>query len=233
MMRRKGGERVRQHLDTAPVLEKMRDGGECPLCALRKENEASYVEYFLGGSVMEVATRVEVNGKGFCIRHFKMLLDAQNRLGLALMESSHLKEVLERLKARPVMKRGLLKRKEPAGPEPRCALCDRLDTTMRRYALTVAALWENEKEFKRMITSSKGFCLPHYEMVREEAHGILGGAILQEFLDVLDKVEIENLERIQREVDWFALKHDYRNQDKPWGESRDAVERCAKKLRGE
>lgn len=224
---------MRQQLDTAPVLEKMRVGGECPLCALKRDNEAAYVEYFLGGSVMEVATRMEVNQKGFCARHLKMQLDAQNKLGLALTQASHLKEVLEKLKARPAPRRGLFKRKPAETPEPGCALCDRLNATMRRYALTVAALWEKEKEFRPLLKNSKGFCLPHYEMIRAEAPKALGGAALGEFLDALDNLEIQNLERVLRDVEWFAKKHDYRYQDKPWGESRDAVERCAKKLRGE
>lgn len=224
---------MRQHLDTAPVLEAMRAGGECPLCALKNENEAAYVEYFLGGSVMEVSTRAEVNQKGFCARHLKMLFDQNNRLGLALMESSHLKDVLSRMKDRPAPKKTLLFKKGAPSAGPGCALCDRLESTMRRYALTVAALWEKEKEFRSLLTGGKGFCLPHYEMIRQEAPGALSGGALSEFLAALDKVEAENLERIVREVDWFAQKHDYRNQDKPWGESRDAVERCAKKLRGE
>jgi len=233
MMGRKGGERLRQHLDTAPVLEKMRAGGECPLCALKRETEAAYAEYFLGGSVMEVSARQEVNQKGFCARHLKMLFHLNNRLGLALMEYSHLKEVLETLKARPAPKKRLIFKREAPAPGPGCALCDKLESTMRRYALTVAALWQMEKEFRPMLENSKGFCLPHYEMIRGEAPGALSGGALTEFLAALDRVEIENIERLVREVDWFAQKHDYRNQDKPWGTSRDAVERCAKKLRGE
>lgn len=223
---------MRQHLDTAPVLEKMRAGGECPLCALKLENEASYAEYFLGGSVMEVSTRQEVNEKGFCAKHLKMLFDRNNRLGLALLESSHLKETVKRLKARPNVKRGLFQKRAEA-PKPSCALCDRLEATMRRYALTVAALWEMEKDFRPLIQNGKGFCLPHYEMIREEAHGALSGKALEEFVAALDGAELKNLERIISEVDWFAQKHDYRNADAPWGESRDSVERCMKKLRGE
>ena len=233
MMGEKEDERLRQQLDTAPVLEKMRIGGECPLCALKRDNESGYVEYFLGGSVMEVSTRMEVNQKGFCVRHLKMQLDAQNRLGLALMESSHLKELLDKLRARPASRRGLFQKKQPEKPKPGCALCDRLDNTMRRYALTVAALWEKEKDFQTILKNSKGFCLPHYEMIREEAPKVLGGAALEEFLDALDMLEIANLERVLHDVEWFAQKHDYRNQDKPWGESRDSVERCMKKRRGE
>ena len=232
-MEGKGGEGLRLHLDTAPVLEKMREGGECPLCALKKESEAAYAEYFLGGSVMEVSARREVNEKGFCARHLRMLFDQNNRLGLALMESSHLKEILTAMKGRGAPKKRLVFKKEAPGPAPGCALCDRLDATMRRYALTVAALWEAEKEFRPLLTGGKGFCLPHYEMIRSEAPGALSGRALSEFLTALDEAEVENLERIVREVDWFCQKHDYRNADKPWGESRDSVERCMKKLRGE
>jgi hypothetical protein len=237
---------MRQHLDTAPVLEKMRDCCECPLCALKKENEASYVEYFLGGSVMEVSTRLTVNEKGFCGRHLRLLFDANNRLGLALLQASHLKERLKELKSRPEAPRGRLKgkalsppralfkrKKAPPPSEESCALCERLDATMRRYALTVAALWEKEHDFKALLEASKGFCLPHYEMIRAEAPGALSGQALSAFYEVLDRVEAANLERIVCEVDWFCEKHDYRNADKPWGESRDAVERCMKKLRGE
>jgi len=225
---------MRQHLDTAPVLEAMRAGGECPLCALKRENEASYVGYFLGGSVMEVATRLEVNEKGFCARHLRLLFDANNRLGLSLLQSSHLKEILKKLKARPAPARGLIRKKEPPGGlASGCALCDRLDATMRRYALTVAALWGKEAAFRELLEGSKGFCLPHYEMIRAEAPGALSGSALTAFLAALDRAEIDALERLAREADWFCEKHDYRNAGKPWGDSRDAPERCMKKLRGE
>jgi hypothetical protein len=224
---------LRLHLDTAPVLEKMRAGGECPLCALKRENEASYVEYFLGGSVMEVATRKEVNQKGFCGKHLDQLFHGDNRLGLSLLESSHLKEIIQALKDRPAPKKSLFQKKDAPGPEEGCALCDRLENTMRRYALTVAALWEMEADFRLLLENSKGFCIPHYEMIRAEAPGALSGKSLTEFLAALDDVQVKNLERVLTEVDWFAKKHDYRYHDQPWGDSRDAVERCAKKLRGE
>ena len=43
---------------------------------------------------------------------------------------------------------------------------------------------------------------------------------------------IESLRRVNQEVNWFTQKFDYLNQDKPWGTSRDAVERAITKLRG-
>ena len=51
---------MRYQLDTIPVWDAYKAGGECPLCALRAQNEEMYVDSFLGASVMEPDTRVEV-----------------------------------------------------------------------------------------------------------------------------------------------------------------------------
>ena len=43
---------------------------------------------------------------------------------------------------------------------------------------------------------------------------------------------MENLTRVEKDLEWFTLKFDYRNRDKPWGNSQDAVERSVNKMRG-
>ena len=51
-------------------------------------------------------------------------------------------------------------------------------------------------------------------------------------VDMLCDLQKQNLERIEKEIEWFTLKFDYRNQSKPWGNSQDSVERTINKLRG-
>ena len=46
------------------------------------------------------------------------------------------------------------------------------------------------------------------------------------------EIELANLKRVEGELEWFTLKFDYRNTDKPWGNSKDAVERGINKLMG-
>ena len=41
-----------------------------------------------------------------------------------------------------------------------------------------------------------------------------------------------NLAQDEKDLEWFTLKFDYRNQQKPWGNSRDALERTVSRLRG-
>lgn len=236
---------MKQHLDTIPIWDAYKTACECPLCAIRAANEEQYVDNFLGGSVMEPDTRIEVNEKGFCQRHLKMLYDMRNRLGLALMAHTHLKQVIARLEAMEEgapKSRGMLRRltgKEPqqqsgaAALSQGCILCDRLNNTMYRYVLTLLYMWKKEPEFRKAFAQSKGFCLYHYAQVMDAAPEELSGSELEEFCRTLRTLELENLHRIEKDIEWFTLKFDYRNQDKPWGESRDAVERTLNKLRGD
>jgi len=212
------GDAMQYQLDTIPVWDAYKTDSECPLCILRARNEDAYADGFLGDSVMDPATRVQVNEKGFCNRHFAMMLPMQNRLGLALITHTYLKNVMAR--------------NTIADAPKNCILCERLDFTMRRYAYTVVHLWLNDADFRRAFDTAKGLCLPDAALVMEMAETEARGTRRKEFFAILAKLQAENLARVEKELEWFTLKFDYRNRDKPWGESRDALERAIEKLAG-
>ena len=239
---------MRYQLDTIPVWDAYKTDCECPLCLLKKQNEEMYVDSFLGASVMEPDTRVEVNEKGFCATHYQHLFAQRNRLGLALITHTYMQEVVKSVNASlsaPGAPSGmfsrLLKKSQPdenaTGIQVRarigkCILCERLDYTIRRYAYTLVHLWNTDSQFKAAFSASKGLCLEHLALVCDMAQENLSGKDYTSFMETLARVEAENLKRIEDELEWFTLKFDYRNQDKPWGNSRDAVERAINKLQG-
>ena len=234
-------------LDTIPVLDAYKTGCECPLCQLRIACEDSYVDSMLGAAYMEPDCRVRTNEVGFCTRHFQLMYDRRNRLGLALMTHTHMQEVISSVEA-------ILKADEPArggllaslrggrdeGGTPQkirarmsgCVICEQMEGAVNRYAYTIAQLYGTNSEFKAMFDASKGFCLPHLALVLEMAEKTLSGEALRAFKAAVSAVELPNLKRIEGELEWFTLKFDYRNTDKPWGNSRDAVERAINKLMG-
>ena len=87
---------MRYHIDTIPVWDALKLDGECLLCSLERKTELGEAERYLGASVMEPDTRVQVNTKGFCRHHHAMLFSMSNRLGHALMLESHMMETRER-----------------------------------------------------------------------------------------------------------------------------------------
>ena len=246
---------MRYHIDTIPVWDAVKLESECPLCALRRSTERAEVDRFLGGSVMEPDTRVRVNEKGFCQRHHVLLYAQQNRLGHALMTHTHLRQTREQAekilhaaaqgaqagKEAPLMKRALGRgggRKALAEAADAldaltgsCILCESIEQNVRRYAYTLLHLYGHDAAFRQAFQASKGVCLRDAALLLRMAGEALSAAQQAEFAADLERLTAESLRRVEDELEWFTLKFDYRNADKPWNNSRDALERAVTKLR--
>ena len=157
-------------LDTIPVLDAYKTGCECPLCQLRIACEDSYVDSMLGAAYMEPDCRVRTNEVGFCTRHFQLMYDRRNRLGLALMTHTHMQEVISSvesiLKADEPARGGLLAslrggRDEGGTPQKirarmsGCVICEQMESAVNRYAYTIAQLYGTNSEFKAMFDASR------------------------------------------------------------------------------
>lgn len=251
---------MKEKIYTIPVTETFSVECECPVCLLQKKLEDEYVIYFLGPSLMEPDCRMVTNEKGFCRRHFELLYNKQeNRLGLGLVIDTHLQEQTKKLSRQTTSGKGannpgasmikslasklssksadstkfiddalsLLKELEVS-----CSICSKLEYTMDRYMDVIMYLWVREADFRQLFNSKKGFCLVHFRLLLESAKKYLKQADAAVFADNLIKMQLPNLERIQQEVNWFTKKFDYRYNDAPWGNSKDALQRSIQKLVG-
>lgn len=247
---------MKEKIYTIPVTEAFGEDCECPLCILEKRLEDEYIEYFLGPSLMEPDCRIDTNGNGFCRRHFEQLYNKQdNRLGLGLMIDTHMQEQIGRLKKlyksantapKPLFSKILQKKQamdSPGNPiskaleflsalEDSCSICKKLSFTMERYLDVIMYLWTEESDFRKVFESKKGFCMGHFKQLIEAAVKYLKPSESAMFIDELFIMQIESLDRIQKDVDWFTKKFDYRNTDAPWGTSKDAIPRSIQKLKG-
>ena len=240
---------MKEKIYTIPVNEAFDTECECPLCHLRKRLEKEAVDYALGAAMMEPDYRILSNKKGYCNHHFSMMLPKKEKLSLALVLETHMQEVigemnstLENIQALKDEKTSIFKKKEKDGFDViqnkvseiinSCVICDKLDTTMERYISVVFYLWEKEEEFRMKLNSSKGFCLPHLKDLTKGAQKHLSRKKAIEFIELIYKKEIAELERLQDEVHKFTLKFDYRNVGEKWGSEKDSPKRSIEKLSG-
>ena len=236
---------MQYHLDTIPVWEAMELDSCCPLCALYQKCEETEIDRSLGGSVMEPDTRIRVNETGICDKHHQQLFMMQNRLGHALLTDSHSKELLKKLDAMDKLipdgkRRGLFGAKGE-GLEAlaeafeklssTCVICEDINSHMQRYLYTFLHLWKTDTAFRKRWEGSKGVCLPHAAELLRHAQKHLNAANQQLFAQSLLSLVKENLSQDEKDLEWFTLKFDYRNHDKPWGNSRNALERTINRLR--
>ena len=233
---------MQYHLDTIPVWEAMEQNTACPLCALYRRVEASEIERSLGGSVMEPDARIRVNEKGICARHHGQLFAMQNRLGHALLVDSHTKELLKKIDSikLPEERRGLFAPKDGLsalietlkGLNAPCVICENIQTHMERYLYTFIHLWKTDQGFRAKWEASQGVCLPHAAELLAHAQRHLNAASQRAFAQTLLTLVKSSLAQDEKDLEWFTLKFDYRNHDKPWGNSRNALQRTINRLRG-
>ncbi len=223
----KDGEIMQEHIYTIPVNEAFEDESDkCPFCLLHEKLQEDELTLILGASMMEPDVRIQTNEKGFCKEHFAKLLLRGNRLGLALILESHLEELKSDVKLG-----GMLSRDKTAAPKKKlaqlensCYICDRVEGNFDAMISTAAYLYSNEEEFRKRFAAKKCLCLPHYRRLLEEtAH--MKKPYSQLMAADAEKIVTAYLDKLKNDISWFVKKFDYRYDDEPWYDSKDAIER--------
>lgn len=228
---------MKERIYSIPLTDALNEGCDCVMCALEEKLEHDAVDYFMGASKMEPDVRIMTNKKGFCRRHLHMMDDAGSPLGLALMLDTHLNEIVDRLGKRGKVG-GLFAAKKNLGAVAGelesiiggCVVCDKLTAHMNDAAGNLVYLWDKEPDFRRKLEASKGLCLPHMLLVLKAAGSELNGKRLDEFADFIVNTQMEMLETLNEDVDWFTKKFDFNHKDDDWKNSKDAVPRAVNKL---
>lgn len=227
---------LKEQLFTIPVNDAFRLDHECPICKIHDDLERESIEFVMGPSYMEDDVRMETNETGFCPEHVRKMYGYQNRLGLALMLHTHMQRTNERIenlmKKGTQSKKGLFNKKESdelslylQQLDQSCYVCNRMNRIFDRYLETVLYLYEKDNEFKNVFRSGKGICTSHFGALREAATRKWSGSKLDNFITDLNQVYIENMKRVTDDLEWFTDKFDYRNENAPWKNSKDAVPR--------
>ncbi len=246
---------MRITIDTLPLWDAFRQTDICPYCHLESRMEELFIDTYLGESVMEPDVRVEVNAKGFCRSHYKQLFQQKtSKLGLALMTHTHLQEILhsvdrhiEKLNACDEAGNTILKRatgsKDFSGAlaeaasyasssRDTCVVCERVAVHMERYYETALHMWESDNDFRKLFEQSRGFCIPHWGAQLAACKGVMITKKRAEFVSKLNEIEKRSLSELEKDLEWFTRKFDYRNADKPWGNSKDALPRAINTIEG-
>lgn len=209
---------------------------QCPMCKMYETLEKKELDIALGPAMMEPSTRIEMNEKGFCNKHFDMMLKMNNRLSLALILESHISEIREKMKG------GFLSGLFGSKPKSQlkttkqlaesCHICGRIDYHFERMVETTAYLHSTDSSFRAKFKDQRCFCLPHYERLVEYAKNKLDKKKFDSLYDDISAIEEAYLEKLQNDVSWFCKKFDYRYDSEPWYDAKDSVERAINLLNG-
>ncbi len=206
----------------------------CALCALYRKLEEDELDLILGASMMEPDIRIKTNEQGFCRLHYDLMFTRKNRLGMALTLESHLAELRREIRDgglgggqgnKPLRRIGEL--------EESCYVCKRIEANFEKMVDTAVYLWETDEAFEGKLKAQPYFCLPHYRKLLYYGQRRLGKKKNPAFAAACAKVVEDYFDTLQEDVSWFCKKFDYRYNEEPWYNSKDAVERAFKFLRSD
>jgi len=241
---------MKEKIYTIPLMDAFMEHDECPFCFITRKLEQDAISFILGSAYMEDDIREKTDEIGFCHHHYKKMYDYGNQLGNALMLCSHIKKLNIDLKAQlanistqktPFLnkfKKVNLSAESPkttiakwvTSKNDNCYICNHFKSTYENYLDTFFEMLRTNKEFVQIVKDSKGFCIPHFGDIMEGASQKLNEREQANFYPILNDIMLSNMERIYEDISWFIEKYDYRNNDKDWKNSKDAVPRAIQKL---
>lgn len=223
-----------EQIYTIPVNEAFEKAQEedshiCPFCLMYNRLEDNELDLILGASMMEPDVRIKTNELGFCDTHLSLMFSRGKRLPLALMLESHLDSVANDLDGNMssllIGKTADSAIKRIDRLEHSCYICDRIEYNFTKMIETAALLWQSDSKFREKTNASPYFCMRHYGRFLKAAKERLSKKEFAEFYKAVNDIETAYFTKLREDVSRFCKKFDYRYENEPWGDAKDAPER--------
>lgn len=206
----------------------------CPFCRIYEKFEKDELDIILGASMMEPDVRMKTNELGFCRDHFSKMLTAGKRLPIALILESHLDTVADKMKPGKLLPaksaKSCASSLEKLGDS--CYICKRIEDNFSKVLDNAVQMWLSDADFRRKCSSQKCFCIPHYAAFVTAASNRMKSGDFKSFSSSVYNIEEKYLKKISDNTSFFIKKFDYRYENEPWGDAKDAVERAIEALVG-
>ena len=235
---------MKEHIHTIPVIEALREPGLCAFCAMLKKLDENAIRFIMGPAYMEDDVRMKTNKSGFCKKHMEAMYKEQNRLGLALMLHTHVKEINKDIKSmadyvkKPTIfgsgSDTYLDRlgEHLAATNEDCYVCQSISNTFERYVDTFFVLWIKDGSEAQLIQAQKGYCMHHFTIMLKHA-GKLGAKKRKKFMNEILPAWQNCMKELETDLEWFIQKFDHRNKDETWKNSKDVLPRALSILGGD
>jgi len=222
---------MQETICTIPINDLFAQTDGCPICRMYKMIEKQYVEYITGAAMMAPDVRVETNKKGFCHKHYEMMMSTGPKLSNALLMQTRLEYIKSNmLPDKLTSKPSKANLENIRNAKSSCYVCDRIDFDVNHLLSTVFAQVPIDNKLKEQFLKQDYLCLNHYELVvtRAMQKGGVKSKYLPEFIEAANTLCKKYIDTLYDDVTHFTTMFDYRNAGGDWKNSKDSVERSVK-----
>ena len=223
---------MKETIYTIPINEAFSAKCGCPLCTLEEKLENNALDYIMGAAMMEPDVREETNKLGFCAKHYEDMLAMKNRLSLALLLESRLKQIQTYMDEQ--YRNGSFNPKKTMDSLTEtarsCFVCQRIANFMEQYYKNILYMWKGDSVFRAQFAQQDWFCIKHMSYLLEYGKKELAKKDFALFSDMLLQIEKTYLVRLNGDIEKFCQSFDYRFAGQEIGDAKFAVERAVQFL---
>lgn len=224
---------MKENICTIPINDLFKESCGCPLCRLEKMLEDQHVEFITGDAMMTPDVRVTTNELGFCNHHSKQMLEKGPKLANALLMQTHLSEIEENLLPKNMDSFPSKKQIEKIDTlKKTCYVCKRIENDINHFIEIILSQYEIDEDFRNLYKSQEYLCLNHYNLlVKESQKQRKPKKYRDDFIKATNKLTIEYINNLYRDVTKFTTMYDYRNKGKDFSDCIDSVEKTIEFLK--
>lgn len=218
-------------LNKSPSLvEVLKTGEDCPVCYLCEEDLRNFFRWYFYEYYNDSAWTIKtMDSRGFCSKHSSesIRMGKEHEMSLVyeyVIKSTivKFKRVSEKLKKfepknsrirKVIDNKHLQEIKKLLRPTEVCPICDTVSKRSSRWIENLLTDLKDE-EVKQLYLNSYGLCMNHFNRAIESASHQTAKILIQK--------QTEMLEKLNRDLEEYSRKRDYRYSHEPKGEEQNA-----------
>ncbi|HEX9667073.1 MAG TPA: DUF6062 family protein [Thermodesulfobacteriota bacterium] len=224
-------------LNKSPSLvEALKTGQDCPVCFLCEEDLRYFYRWYFNEYYNDPVWIIKtIDSRGFCSKHSWDLIRMGKEHEMSLVYEYLIKSTIVKLERvseglkkfepnksrirKVVNNKRLQEMRKQLQPTEVCPICD---TVSKRSSIWIENLLTDlkEEEMKELYLNSYGLCMNHFNQALETA--------CHETAKILIQKQAEMLEELNRDLEEYSRKRDYRFSHEPKGEEQKAWVRAIK-----
>lgn len=219
---------MKENICSIPINDIFNEKKGCPICTMYEMLQKNYVEHTTGPAMMAPNIRVITNKKGFCKKHFDMMVEHGPRLSNALILQTHLDEIRTTVlnnKGDKMPSKAQLQAIDEI--QSSCYICDRIEHDIKHLLKTVFVEYSKSEEFRQTYKSQEFLCFEHYNLLMKCMldKKAIDKKYRNEFIEDTNTLCKKQIDLLYDDITHFTKMYDYNNRGKDFGNSKDSIER--------
>lgn len=167
----------------------------------------------------------------FCDYHMSKMESMRDKLGMAIMLKKLVTLEIRSMESGEYNSKGTKLFMKKSNYK-KCFVCEKINLKALKSDIAITLdLWSNIESFRENFRDQQCFCFKHNKLLINAAKEKFNKRDFEVFKEEITNVQIKYCKELEKDLEWFINKFDYRYVNEPWNNAKDSIYRAREILR--